>query len=691
MADTYATKNNITINGPIPSNTVWPQFGIPTFSLSEDIKTDCDSSDNLAEAVLDEYGIDWDNRSGASYGELDTLDIKRMDAMTVLNLSLIEMAAKSGLHFIEPIVSPDGVVEFIEIGKSSGQITDVYYEIVTGSYVDTTKSVMVTGRRPLPDMKEMSWYPIWGENPTQIYTAQDMFNNCRKQDFVRHASIVFNDPQLTTSYDDRIDNLYEINSANPWDRIAGYVKYIYGGPDSGKDTSINYTNSANVPIKIGDIDPGTNGPDMGVLAIKPTFDPNLFNSDCWTDAQGAEVDYTKGVLVEIPDELRYQTIRDVVKDKFVKVSAVHVIGRRIQTISIAPLSDPDAITTPTKENAKLILTIEDAITTTVKLEPGKHYAVSYDDTNPTGKIPYVVFTKDVVNGDPFDYSKNQTFYVDPTCSYAEQNDIEEDQIQTGTIFPHTKLKGILVQEIWVTVDIESPSIVIYDPGNPKTDEGANALTIAENLEYYVSPIVIVEPPAPIAYAGKATGGTAKLVNQVPSTDNDPTTAQDFSDTEMEEYMDDMQGGGMAITWSFLDETDIIKMCDMLYSHLQSDVIETIYTCGPECEAVLGGYGDNDGVVNAIRYNYTDSGSYTISVTEGPKLIGNLAQIDGGPSMKMSENFSAGGVVIDMAGDNIHFKLRIDGYGERWAINMSSSILRKNDIVQCTVHNNPVEA
>ena len=182
MADTYATKNNITINGPIPSNTVWPQFGIPTFSLSEDIKTDCDSSDNLAEAVLDEYGIDWDNRSGASYGELDTLDIKRMDAMTVLNLSLIEMAAKSGLHFIEPIVSPDGVVEFIEIGKSSGQITDVYYEIVTGSYVDTTKSVMVTGRRPLPDMKEMSWYPIWGENPTQIYTAQDMFNNCRKQD-----------------------------------------------------------------------------------------------------------------------------------------------------------------------------------------------------------------------------------------------------------------------------------------------------------------------------------------------------------------------------------------------------------------------------------------------------------------------------------------------------------------------------
>ena len=97
------------------------------------------------------------------------------------------------------------------------------------------------------------------------------------------------------------------------------------------------------------------------------------------------------------------------------------------------------------------------------------------------------------------------------------------------------------------------------------------------------------------------------------------------------------------------------------------------------------------MVNAVRYNYTDSGSYTVSVTEGPKLIGNLNQVDGGPSAKMAENFGATGTVIDMAGDNIHFKLRIDGYGERWAINMTHRVLRKGDVVQCTVHNNPVEA
>jgi hypothetical protein len=133
------------------------------------------------------------------------------------------------------------------------------------------------------------------------------------------------------------------------------------------------------------------------------------------------------------------------------------------------------------------------------------------------------------------------------------------------------------------------------------------------------------------------------------------------------------------------------MAQMLYNHFNNDVIETIYTCGPNCNPKLGGYGEADGVVNAIRYNYTDSGSYTVSVTEGATLIGNLTPIDGGPSVKMAENFTAGGTVISLAGDNLHFKVRIDGYGERWGVNMTHHILRQGDVVQCTVHNNPVES
>ena len=691
------TINNDKVVGQIPSNDLWPQFGIPAFSLSEDINVDCDSSDKLAEAVLNEYGIDWVDKSNASNGgDLAYLDIKRMDAMTLLNLSLIERAAKSNVEFIEPIVNPDGEVEFRAIGTYDGLISDVYYEISTGTVIENPKALMVTAGRPLPDMKELQWYPIWGESPTTIYTAQNMFSNCRKADFLRHASIVFNDPQLTSSYADGIDNLYEINEDNPWDRIVGYVKYINPGKLATKDTAISYTNSSSIPIQIGTEDPGTDGPNMGTLIGKPTFDSNIFNPDCWVDATGTEVKFTDGVRIDIPEEFRGTTIRGVYRDKFVKVSAVYVIGRRIQTMGLSPAVDSDSVDTPTTENSKLVVSINDVDTTTIKLEAGKHYAIAYDDTGGDNqpKIPYVVFTKDVLPGDPFTYGKEQVFYVDPTCDYAKVIGVTDidTPIEGGTIFPNNKLRGILVSDLWVTVDLETPSIVIYDPGNPDdASTGARALDIAANLEYYIAPIVIVEPPAPIAYAGPSTGGIAQLVDQVPSTDNDPTTVQNFEDRDIEIYMDEMSGGGMAVTWSFLDEESAVGMADMLYSHFQSDVVETIYTCGPDCNPILGGFGEHDGIVNAIRYNYTDSGSYTVSVTEGPKLIGNLTPVDGGPAMKMSENFSASGVVIDTVGDNIHFKLRIDGYGERWAISMTHNILRKGDVVQCTVHNNPMES
>jgi hypothetical protein len=281
-------------------------------------------------------------------------------------------------------------------------------------------------------------------------------------------------------------------------------------------------------------------------------------------------------------------------------------------------------------------------------------------------------------------------YANPLSNYARESVpplTRDTLVNDEAVYPHELFQGIMVYQIWVAVDLEISSISIFDPDGT----GEKALNIARDLQFYLSPIVITEEPAPIAYAGPSTGGGAVLVDQSPPTDTDPTTAQDFEDREIEQYFDEMQGSGMSITYSFLDEDSVESMTNMLYSHFQSDVVETVYTCGPDCNPILGGYGERGGVVNSIRYNYSDSGSYTVSVTEGPKLVGNLTPVDGGPSMKMAENFSAGGIIIDQLGDNINFKIRIDGYGERWAINMAPSFLRIGDMVSCTVHNNPVEA
>lgn len=73
------------------------------------------------------------------------------------------------------------------------------------------------------------------------------------------------------------------------------------------------------------------------------------------------------------------------------------------------------------------------------------------------------------------------------------------------------------------------------------------------------------------------------------------------------------------------------------------------------------------------------------------IVGNLVQADGGPTQKMVEDQGARGTIIQARGDNLHFKVRIDGFGERWAVNMCHSILREGDVVQCSIHNLPVEA
>jgi len=223
------------------------------------------------------------------------------------------------------------------------------------------------------------------------------------------------------------------------------------------------------------------------------------------------VDFTDGVLIPIDSALRYETIRETKNDKLVKISAVYVVGLRIDTMSIAPKDDSSSLVDPTLDNAKLIVTINRPDTTTIKLEPSKHYAIAYDnlDSATEDKTPYVVFTKDVVKGDPFPYSKNQEFYVDPTCDYAITNDIGEDELQIGTIFPHTRFKGILISDIWVMADLDTPSIVIRDPGTPD-QTNANAEKIAQGLEYYIAPLVIVEPPAPIAYSNN--GSQNRTVN-----------------------------------------------------------------------------------------------------------------------------------------------------------------------------------
>jgi len=686
VENTTKTVNNANVDGSIASNTVWPNFGSIDIDIGEDYSVECDTAANVAELVLLNYGIEFRDLSGGGDGSLDTLDVKRMDAMTLVNLSLIQRGITRGA-FVEPIVGNDGIVEFRAIDTYDGNISDVYYEISTAHNTEQVQAVMVTGGRPLPEVRELEWKPVWGEEGATIYHMRDMLDNCWKKNFSRHATIVFDDPQLTSKYEDGIDNLYEIGRDNPWDRIVGYARFINPGVNATKDTTVIYNKTAIVPIQVGTSDGSgkDGGPFMGQLQPLPNLTgEEILSGDCWA-GQGIDANADNGVEIEIPEDLRYDSIRGSIKDKLVRVTNIYVIGEKINLLWWAPIGEAESlIRPPTTTTCRLTADINNNRKTTKKLEEGRHYSIAYKGEG--GKRqPYVVFAKDPRFGDPFAYGQNTIYSVNPRCEYARQNEISNEP-RLGAILPFSKVEGFLVTEIWAEVELETSSISIYDPNG----EDNKALEIAFDLEYYLAAIVVAEPPNPAGYTGPSAEGD--VIDQTPVADTDPTTMDsNFDKTEMEIYMDEMQGGGMALTWSFLTEDDVGPASKLLYNHMYSSVTEKTYTCGPNCDPILGGYGTGGGVVNAIRYSYSDNGSYTVSVTEGPTLVGQLTQIDGGPTQKMAETFNATGPIIAVAGDNIHFKVRLDGFGERWAINTAATILRKGDVVSCTVHNNPVEA
>jgi hypothetical protein len=630
----------------------------------------CDVGGSVASAAVKSAGIQVDGYSSVG-GDLGGLDIKRMDVKTAVSMSLMHHYIMTG-DLYELVANSTGGVTFVKVGSSGGSMGTQYYNVQTTSFSTPLTDVMVTGGKPLPEIKFGDWYDVLKDK--EVFDQSKMLGNCRKEGWTNYANIVYTDPHLNTEYNDGIDNMY--NVPTPWEKVIGYVHYKEP-PEYVKDKpeiKITWNNEASIPIQIGE--PGN--PVMGNIQTIETKDMTTGDANCFAGpGTGQEIQYTDGVKIDIPSKWRYTSLRGIKIDKFIKVSAVYLIGMRIDSLFYAPDSTGRMFDeTISSSNSVLWASINKLGFNTFKLEEGRHYAIAYDNSGDL--TPYIVFAKDIRAGDPFKYGENTTFKIDPFCTYALK---ESKTSGEGTIFPITKSEGVWVVDIWALVDVETPSITVFDP------IGGKALEIAKALKYNLCPISVIDKPAPIGL-----GSSGDIIGQESmQKDSDPTTVQNFTDTDLEKAMDKMQGSGMSVSWSFLQEDDVGSAAGKLYDLLSSDTtVENVFTFGPDSNPTLcAGYAG--GVINSIRYSYTDQGSYTVSVTTGPMLTpSSMVQVDGGPTPMMTEDFSARGVVIASNGDNVNFKVRIDGLGDRWAVCMTPHIIRTGDAVQCSIHNNPVE-
>ncbi len=645
----------------------WPKFN--DYQWPE---VECGDGSSVAVQVLAHYGVPVAPGSSAIGGPLDNVDIKQLDCMSVIKSSLFDEAAKRGA-FLETMVNEEGEVEFVEVGNNQADM-DIYYTIQTQTYKEPCEGVMITGQKPLPVRKPIEWLPIWGEEINKhVYDTQGMTANCNEKTFRAWATVVFPDPHMNSAFEDGIDNLYDITKDNPYDKILGYAYFIHHGDNATEDTSIQYQRQAKAVLKVGDDGTSSYGPNLGTLHKRQTMYPNITDT-CWFDTDSP--DNTAGVEVEIPDSLRFERQRhdgNFKTDNFVGVSNVFVVGIELDECMGQPIDNTEA---STEENTRVWIMASNGTKKTLSLSEGVHYTVIYPQEGTSYKTARIVFANNSRSNDNGKYGTDTTYYY-----------IHDGELWTrfggsqvdgkGTVLPLGGIKGFLIEEVWATIDLDTPSFVITDPKG-------NARLIADSLEVLVAPIVIEDPPTPIAFNGQLIDQTQGI------TDNDPTTVQDLTETQFEQALDIMQGGGLTLNFSYLGEEEIKTLSKTLYDYMNGETqIETTYTCGPDSDPKLGDQ-TPAGIVNSIRYSYSDSGAYTISVNAGPKVIGNFSELSQGVTFKQ-QNEASGmqGTIIQDEGNNVVFKVRIDGYGDTYAINLHPTILRAGDIVSCTIHNNPV--
>lgn len=682
---------------------MWPDWSREVYFTDSDVLgkwSGATKAKNVAIDVIEVFGLPTKeyNTGMGGLGSLDGIDIKHMPALQAIKESLTEFLAEGAIKEVH--VDSDGDVVFLDIGTYNGNITDVYQQVQTSEYKSRVAGAMVTGRKPFPIRELSEWKDVLGTSGI-LWDTSDMSGNCNKNHFLQYACITYNDPYLVTDpWGDGLDSLFEAvdenNNPDPFKRIVTWAFYLDPGPSylisSDTDISPSATSSVPLDVSLGKLpSPGLNdeGPNIGNL-IRRVPHPEGDFEECWylSDSYMIDCNSPDVVAVDLPSTLRYKNIRGTTVDQFMKVAQIFVVGIRLDYCLGIPKTVEDALTGISNEsNTEIWIASNDPTVNVFRLTEGIHYAVgyTYDEDGGNPRI-CLQFANNARYGDNAKYGTNVPFKIDPMCHYAKIYNNNSSDVSTydytgvGTILPTGGVQGILIKEIWAQIDLASPSIKIYDPAG-------QAVEIGKNLSFHARAVYIKEPPPPMAFNGKIIDQADQVL------DHDPTTKQDFETTALEKVLSEMDSGvGVSINMPTLEEDEVIDMSKFIYDTLKKDSgIYTTYICGPECKPELGGNGLAGGIINEITYSYSDKGSYTITINEGPKFVDNLSGISGSARQKLVEPYSATGTIIQDQGNHTMFKVRVDGYPQPIeAINTTKEFLRVNDRVSVTIHNNPVE-
>lgn len=651
----------------------WSGYGDYEVTRSVD-----DDTVSVAKQVLDKYNIPY---SGLAGGPLSGIDIKHQNSISCINMSLVEEAAKGG-NFTELIINADGEGEFIEIGQSTANFYDLYYTISGELFDYTTTSVIVTGKKPLPVRTTRAPYNLLGNNK-HVWDISSIAQNCYTDKFKTHSIVTFTDPHLytgTSSYRDGVDNIYELLS--PFESVITWLWDIDPG-EIPPEATVEYHTGSKVPILL----PGGTGTgnwrsanaDMGTLYRRKTTSETIGQTDDEALCIGTKTDTpvtcdSNAPVIDLPEELRYRSVSGLKIDNFNSVENVYLIGWQIDKLWSAPkdgtVSKNDD---PTEDNSQVHVVISETLPKIKQLTVAEDYAIGYED----GTI-CIRFANNSHPGDAAKYGSDCEYQLNPDSALSTTS---TNGIEVGCVFPLSPSSGFLVEQVLVSVVLsQTPCFEIYD-------EMGNAQDIATDLEARIFAVTLTDAPAPLAINGvlidQAEGAMA---------DNDPTTTENLVDTQYEILLTEADSGpSISIDIATLEEEETINLSSRIQEMIEADEgVSATHLFGPKGKPELGQEGSNGGVINSISYSYSDSGTYTITATEGPRLVNGVTSIAGGPRLKATETYSGTGFVTQDEGNNVIFKVSVDGFGSVYAYNATQKFVRVGDRVGVTINNVPIE-
>lgn len=673
---------------------------------------------NVAADILDKFGVPTAGQL-PNRGKVPDFDIYNMDAVTALRLSLAENFIDRNLYEVH--VNGSGEAEWTYVGGTTWNPPSeacLMFGIPTYSPKLQGDLVIVRGfdRPPIRIVADnrtilplagngteapIIVQPINTEAPSNISDAVDngKLGVYSKSILDKQASIVYYEPVLDQAYKDDIRAAYNPKCFE--NLIAWKYRMKYALIQNiDKNAQIEFSNSATVglPLIVDDLRLNSYG---------------IYEYICKVDLTLID----DAVIRHTPYGEPYSTFQDV--------NSVLMYG--YQVVNWEANANPGGHgavrllceVTPEGQN--------DAGGMLYQLGQGSDWTWDYDEqvsTTTAGKVWVRIRqspearNKIQVEG-PFDW------YADWGTGYTLITGPG-----TASWLPVGQGLGYVCGGLYCNVVLNVPSINIYSPMG-KARQIANTM-IRQNF-MSLTPVVLFDPPAPIYYRFKEGLGAeaqfssdAGFIDQEQDiVDADPTTLQDLALTDSKKLQNATNGFTIDVSLPFIKDGKITKSSngaarrdyannsvyclssevnpnggnddtitavrDFLFDLYTDENINKQYSfsAGIIKNPPKLGQSYEEGIVNSISYSFQDGSSFSANLTVGPKLI-NTGSWGTSIYRKQTEDVSREGTVVQVAGDNSLFAVKIWRLGVYSATSAIRDEIEVGDRVTVTVYNNPVE-